>query len=114
MIVKILKIKGGITMRIFGPSERYALKELAFMNMMDGGMTGRYVTGRELIAILSRADEYLAEQRAKNAKVNIRPVDTPGEPGMQDAEAKESKEDKEQEEPMDEVEDDSSPTTSEF
>ena len=77
MLVKILKIKGGVTMRLFGPSERYALKELEFMELMDGGMTGRSVSGRELVAILARADDYMQEQKAKDAKVNVRDVDTP-------------------------------------
>ena len=77
MLVKILKIKGGLTMRLFGPSERYALKELEFMELMDGGMTWRSVSGRELVAVLARADEYMQEQKAKNAKVNVRSVETP-------------------------------------
>ena len=77
ILVKILKIKGGLTMRLFGPSERYALKELKFMDLMDGGMTWRSVSGRELVAILARADEHMQEQKAKNANVNVRSVETP-------------------------------------
>jgi len=78
ILVKALGIKGGITMRLFGVSERYALKECNFEELMAAGMTWRSVSGRELVAILARADEYKADQ-AKKGRVDVRPVETPEE-----------------------------------
>ena len=76
LIVKVLGIKGGLTMRVFGVSERYALRECKFENLMSGGMTSRHVTGRELVAVLARADEYRSGKLA-NAEVTVREVETP-------------------------------------
>lgn len=76
MVVKILGIKGGLTMRAFGVSERYALKECKFEGLMAGGMTSRHVTGRELVAVLARADEYRSSKHNKG-KVTVRKVETP-------------------------------------
>ena len=54
------KIKGGATMRMFGPSERYAVKELNFMGWLNDMTTGQAMSGGQLIAVLSRAEEHIA------------------------------------------------------
>ena len=43
---------------------------------MAGGMTSRHVTGRELVAVLARADEYRSSKHNKG-KVTVRKVETP-------------------------------------
>ena len=66
ILVKVLGIKGGVTMRIFGPSPRYALRECAYLELMAGGAVNRYVTGRELVAIVMRADEFKKDSGAED------------------------------------------------
>jgi hypothetical protein len=60
MLVKALGIKGGLTMSVFGPSRRYAFRELVFLRIMKGGTPGELMTGRELIDVLSAAEIYKA------------------------------------------------------
>ena len=57
---RALDIKGGVWLNIFGTNQRYAVKELSFMGIMDYGLTGDIVSGEELISILIRAAEYMA------------------------------------------------------
>jgi hypothetical protein len=54
------KIKGGITMRVFGPHDRYAVKELNHRKWLPDMTTGQSISGAQLIAVLSRAEEHLA------------------------------------------------------
>ncbi|HYE97376.1 MAG TPA: hypothetical protein VEJ18_00640 [Planctomycetota bacterium] len=58
MLVQALGIKGGLTMRIFGPSRRYAFRECVYRKLIGGGTPGEHVTGRELIDILAAAEDH--------------------------------------------------------
>jgi hypothetical protein len=58
MLMKALNIKGGVTTAIFGPSRRYAFRELVYLRLMKGGADMEYVTGRELLDILTNAELY--------------------------------------------------------
>lgn len=58
MICQALGIKGGVTMRIFGPSKRYCLYEASYQQLMAGGSDYQYVTGGELVSTIDRADRY--------------------------------------------------------
>ena len=59
MVCQACKIKGGIILRLFGPSRRYCLRELQYMEMMGKGTQGGEVSGMELVAVITRADEYI-------------------------------------------------------
>jgi hypothetical protein len=61
MLCKALGIKGGLTMRIFGVSERYALRECIWLGLISTGHKNKYVTGPELVAILGRASRYIEQ-----------------------------------------------------
>ncbi len=63
MICQSLEIKGGVTMRVFGPSQRYCLFEAAYQELMLGGATDQYVTGGELVSTIDRADRYLQNRQ---------------------------------------------------
>jgi len=65
MFCKVLKIKGGFWMRIFGLNQRYALKELVYEGIIFPGTVKDIVSGRELILILTKSAEYLTKT-AKN------------------------------------------------
>jgi len=53
-------IEGGLTMRVFGPSERYSLRELNYLGWLPNMSRHQAVSGPQLIALLSRAEDYVA------------------------------------------------------
>jgi hypothetical protein len=58
MVCRALEIKGGATMRLFGINRRYALRECIFLRLIASGTTDEYVTGRELIDVVTHATVY--------------------------------------------------------
>ncbi len=58
MFRQVLGIRGGIALHLFGGSERYALKELAFQGIMSPGHVNDLVSGAELVQIMSQAARY--------------------------------------------------------
>jgi hypothetical protein len=60
MLCKVLEIKGGIHMRLFGVSPRYALAELVYMGLMTQGREADVVTGRELAFTFIESADHLA------------------------------------------------------
>ena len=62
MLCKALGIRGGLTMTVVGTSERYALRECIFLELMPDVNQGKYVTGLELLGVLSRAEKYRMER----------------------------------------------------
>jgi hypothetical protein len=62
MFCRALEVKGGIWLRIFGTNQRYALKELVFAGIMPEGNVNELLSGQELVEILTRAAEYLAQK----------------------------------------------------
>lgn len=61
MVCQALEIKGGVTMRIFGINRRYALRECLHKRLIATGTTDEYVTGRELIDVVTNAAVYKAQ-----------------------------------------------------
>jgi hypothetical protein len=55
MVCQALEIKGGVTMRLFGINRRYALRECVQRRLMTSGTVDEYVTGRELIDVITNA-----------------------------------------------------------
>jgi len=51
-------VRGGATMRVFGPVERYAVKELNFQGWLRDMTPGQSISGAELIAVLSKAEDH--------------------------------------------------------
>lgn len=62
MFCRALEIKGGALMRVFGASERYALRELVFSELMKEGHPRELVSGKELLSILLRTSDYKANK----------------------------------------------------
>lgn len=66
MFLKALKIKGGIALRLFGPSQRYAFKELVYQGIMYPGYNMYDImSGPELILTLTHAADFIAESEKK-------------------------------------------------
>jgi len=62
MVCQALGIKGGLTMRLFGPSERYCLFECKYLELMAGGAQYQHCAGGELVSVIDRADQYQVRQ----------------------------------------------------
>lgn len=57
-LVKALNIRGGITMSIFGPTERYAVRELADLGLLPLSSPGQTFSGTELVGVISKAEDH--------------------------------------------------------
>ncbi len=62
MLYKALDVKGGISLSLFGVSERYALKELVYQGILASGNTDDILTGEELVSTTMRAAEFISEK----------------------------------------------------
>jgi hypothetical protein len=58
MICRACEIRGGLILMLTGPSQRYCLRELQYMEMMPPGSIFSKVSGMEMVALLARADAY--------------------------------------------------------
>jgi hypothetical protein len=61
-LAKALNVRGGLVMSVFGPSARYATKELEFLEVYPASSPNQTFSGSEFLAVISRAEEY---QKAK-------------------------------------------------
>jgi hypothetical protein len=51
-------IEGGLTMRVLGPKERYAVMELNYLGWLPDLSTRQSVSGGQLVALLCRAEDH--------------------------------------------------------
>jgi len=61
MFYEALGIDGGLWIRLFGISQRYALKELVFEGIMISGNKHDIVSGEELISILAGCADFMTK-----------------------------------------------------
>ena len=59
MVYQACKVRGGVTLTLFGPTRYYCLRELQYQGMLGKGMMWSNVTGMEFQGAMLRADEYL-------------------------------------------------------
>lgn len=57
-LVRAMDIKGGLTMRVFGPSQRYATRELMAMNLYPLSSPHQTFSGSEFIGVIGRMEDY--------------------------------------------------------
>jgi hypothetical protein len=57
-LVRALSIKGGLTMRIFGPHPRYAERELEYAGVFPPSSPQQIFSGAEFLGIIGRAEDY--------------------------------------------------------
>lgn len=62
MFHRALRIQGGIAWHLFGPTERYALKELVFRGVMAHGHVNDLISGEELVQIASQVAQRKVKQ----------------------------------------------------
>jgi len=69
MLCRALDIKGGLWIHIFGLSQRYAVKELAFEGIAESGNSRDIISGKELILMLGSSADYLSDKhRSRNLR----------------------------------------------
>ncbi len=57
-IVKILDLKGGLTMAMFGPSPRYALRELEYRRIYPESSEQQIFSGAEFLGIIGKLEDF--------------------------------------------------------
>jgi hypothetical protein len=57
-LAKALEVRGGLVMSLFGPSRRYATKELEFLEVFPASSPNQTFSGSEFLAVMSKAEEY--------------------------------------------------------
>ena len=65
LLCQALHIKGGVTMSVFGPSERYCFRECLYLGVWPGGNQRDLMTGGELMGVLKWAADYQEEHEKK-------------------------------------------------
>lgn len=63
-IVKALGIKGGLMLRLLGPTPRYAVRELVFMDLYPPSSPHQTFSGNEFLGIIGKIEDYEREQAA--------------------------------------------------
>jgi hypothetical protein len=58
VLVKSLNLKGGLTMRLFGDTPRYATKELMYRDIYPMSGTDQVFTGAQFVGVIGKAEDY--------------------------------------------------------
>jgi hypothetical protein len=61
LVCRALGIKGGLWMQLFGCQPRLALRECAYLELMESGAEYCRVTGGELVGVIDRCDRFRTE-----------------------------------------------------
>ena len=64
IIVKALKVRGGWVMRVFGPTERYSVRELQDMNLYTPSSPNQTFSGSEFLGIIGKLEDYQQQRGA--------------------------------------------------
>src|SRR5262245_49096632 len=57
-LVKMLDLKGGLTMRLFGASPRYALRELEYRRIYPESCESQIFSGAEFLGVIGRVEDF--------------------------------------------------------
>jgi len=67
LVCRALDIKGGLFMRLLGPTPRLALRECVYLELMVGGSEYGHVQGGELAGVIDRADRFRLKEAGREA-----------------------------------------------
>jgi hypothetical protein len=68
MIYQACHVRGGVTLTLTGPSQRYCLRELQYQRFMSSGTIFDKVPGMEFVAVLQRALSYMQHGEVPDTK----------------------------------------------
>ena len=57
-ILGTLQIKGGLILQVFGPTPRYAVRELQYAGIYPRSSTNQTFSGSQYVAVMGRVDDY--------------------------------------------------------
>ena len=63
VLVNALEISGGLTMHVFGPTERYAVRELQHARIYPLSSPHQTFTGAQYLALIGRIEDYVREKK---------------------------------------------------
>ena len=102
MLFKALEMKGGLTVRIFGVSCRYAFRECVDKKLIVEGYASQLLSGEELISILAEAEKYQQKNLPDKKPVLVvpqKPQEKVAPPPTQDESENIEKETEDEDEP---------------
>ena len=67
ILVKLLDIKGGLTMRLIGPRPRYAVRELRFVGLYPPSSPHQTFTGQQFVSLIGRVEDYQRTQELQGS-----------------------------------------------
>ena len=78
-ILKALDIKGGLALRLFGPSPRYAVRELVFLELYPPSSPNQTFSGVEFLGIIGKLEDYQRQQGIEqDTGLGVEPEPRPG------------------------------------
>jgi hypothetical protein len=83
-VVRITGIKGGLTMRIIGPTPRDSTRELIYLNVIPDRTAYQALTGPEMIEFLGRADRLLLGEPLAEIGDSLNGFEAEGETDLPD------------------------------
>jgi len=75
-VARIAGLKGGLTMRVLGPTPRAATKELIYLGVLPDRTENQALTGPEFIEFLGRADRLLLGETPVDVEESIRRIES--------------------------------------
>jgi hypothetical protein len=81
-VMRMLNEKGGVTTRLFGPSPRYAVRELMFLNVYPHSTPNQTFSGNEFVGIIGACEDYQRGSAETPAAVSaaVPPTQPPATP----------------------------------
>lgn len=64
-ILKALDIQGGLALRLLGPSPRYAVRELVFLELYPPSSPNQTFSGVEFLGIIGKLEDYQRQQEVE-------------------------------------------------
>ena len=68
IFVKTLKLHGGWAMHIFGPTPRYALRELQYLNILPYSSPQQTFSGTEFVGVIGALEDYQSKNNSDQPK----------------------------------------------
>lgn len=77
-LTRITGVRGGVTMRLLGPTPRAATRELIFLDVLPDRTEWQALSGAEFVEVLGRAERLLAGGRPSSLEENLRQIQERG------------------------------------
>lgn len=77
-LTRITGVRGGVTMRLLGPTPRAATRELIFLDVLPDRTEWQALSGAEFVEVLGRAERLLAGARPSSLEDSLRQIQERG------------------------------------